>query len=77
MLAKNFSSEESEKPTRPYHPRPTARFEAVTPVRTRLMLVRTPSPTPRNLAWARRQGTPAPNRARLQAMLRMELSNRG
>ncbi len=77
MLAKNFSSADSEQPTRPYHPRPTARFEAVPPVRTRLMLVRTLSPTPRSLAWARRQGTPVPNSARLHAMLRMESSNRG
>ena len=77
MLAKQLPKSESEQPTRPSHPRPLSRFEAVPPTYTHLMLVPTPSPTPRSLAWARREGTQALNAARLESMLRLERLNLG
>lgn len=77
MLAKKLSNSDSERPTRPSNPRPVARFEAVPPERTHLMLVPTPSPTPRSLAWARRESSRAFNAARLASMLRLERLNLG
>lgn len=77
MLAKKLSNSDSERPTRPSHPRPIAAFEAVPALRRHLMLVPTPSATPRSLAWARRQNARAFNGAGLAAMLRMERLNLG
>lgn len=77
MLAEKLSSTESEQPTRPLNLRPTPRFEAVAPQRTHLMLVSSPSPTPRSLAWARRGGTQPFDSARLQSMMRLERLNLG
>jgi hypothetical protein len=77
MLAKKLSNSDSERPTRPSHPRPIAAFESVPPLRTQLMLVPTPSATPRSLAWARRQNARAFNGPGLAAMLRMERLNLG
>lgn len=77
MLAKKLSSVDSELPTRPIHPRPSPTLEPVTPVRTHLLLVRSPSPTPRGLAWARRGQGPGFDATRLQTMLRLERLNLG
>jgi hypothetical protein len=77
MLAKKASNSDTELPTRPIHPRPTRSFEQVPPSRTHLLLVRSPSPTPRNLAWARRGQTPAFEASRLESMLRLERLNLG
>lgn len=75
MLAKKLSKSNSELPTRPNNPRPP-RFEAVPAGRTHLMLVRAPSPTPRSLAWARRDGATV-DASRLESMLRLERLNLG
>lgn len=77
MLAKKLPKNDSELPTRPYHPRPSARFEQVQAPRTHLLLVRTPVPTPRSLAWARRGAAPRLDAARLESMLRFERLNLG
>jgi hypothetical protein len=76
MLAKKHSNSDSELPTRPLNARP-ARFEGVPSARTHLMLVRSPQPTPRSLAWARREGTQGFDATRLQSMLRLERLNLG
>jgi hypothetical protein len=77
MLAKKLSSADSELPTRPIHPRPSPVLEPVIPVRTHLLLVRSPSPTPRSLAWARRGQSAEFDATRLQTMLRLERLNLG
>lgn len=77
MFAKKLSHSESEVPTRPFNARPAPRFEAVPPVHTHLMLVRTPKPTPRGLAWARRGGAEALDAVGLTSMLRLERLNLG
>ncbi len=79
MLAKKLSKSNSELPTRPVnHERPVQGFEAVPSGRTHLMLVRAPSPTPRSLAWARRDGAGADvDASRLESMLRHERLNLG
>jgi hypothetical protein len=74
MLAKKFSAQDSELPTRPFNARPTARVEGA---QTHLMLVREPSPTPRGLAWARRGASQAFDATRLVVMLRHERLNQG
>ena len=76
MLAKQLSFSESESPTRPLNARPTSRFEAEPLSRTHLMLVRAPSPTPRSLAWARRDEEQIDS-SRLESMLRFERLNLG
>lgn len=78
MLAKKLTHSDSEEPTRPSNPRPIVpRFEAVPAQRTHLMLVPTPSPTPRSLAWARSETTRSFNAVRLASMLRLERLNLG
>lgn len=77
MLAKMLSHSSSEIPTRPSNARPAPRFEAVPPVRTHLMLVRMPKPTPRSLAWARRGGAKSFDATGLTSMLRLERLNLG
>lgn len=77
MLAKKLSVCNSELPTRPFNERPTQGFEAVASTRTHLMLVRAPSPTPRSLAWARREGARDIDAARLESMMRFERLNLG
>jgi hypothetical protein len=77
MLAKKLSTSDSELPTRPFNERPTPRFEAVASARTHLMLVRAPGPTPRGLAWARREGAREIEASRLESMLRFERLNLG
>ena len=77
MLAKKLSNSNSELPTRPHNPRPVPRFESVAPLRLHLMLVRAPNPTPRGLAWARREGTHDYDAVRLESMLRHERLNLG
>jgi hypothetical protein len=77
MLAKKFSTTNSELPTRPLNERPTPRFEAVAAARTHLMLVRAPSPTPRSLAWARRGGEHDIDATGLESMMRFERLNLG
>lgn len=77
MLAKKLLSSDSELPTRPLNLRPAPRFEAVAPQRTHLMLVPSPSPTSRSLAWARHGGSQGFDAARLEAMLRYERLNLG
>jgi hypothetical protein len=77
MLAKKLLRSESELPTRPFNQPPAPRFEAVSSPRTHLMLVRTPKPTPRSLAWARRGGGQSFDALRLTAMLRYERLNLG
>lgn len=79
MLAKKLSPIDSELPTRPLNERPTPRFEAVASARTHLLLVRAPSPTPRGLAWARRESTRAQelDASRLESMMRFERLNLG
>ena len=77
MLAKTLSKTNSELPTRPLNERPTPRFEAVSPARTHLMLVRAPAPTPRGLAWARRDHEQGIDSSRLESMLRSERLNLG
>ena len=77
MLAKKFSTNDSELPTRPLNERPTPRFEAVASARTHLMLVRAPSPTPRSLAWARRGGEHDIDATGLESMMRFERLNLG
>ena len=77
MLAKKLSNTNSDLPTRPLNERPTPRFEAVPSVRTHLMLVRAPAPTPRSLAWARRDDERAIDSLRLESMLRSERLNLG
>ena len=76
MLAEKLSNADSELPTRPLNALPIPRFEAVPAQCTRLMLVSTPSPTPRSLAWARRGGQSLDS-ARLESMLRFERLNLG
>lgn len=77
MLAEKLSHDDSELPTRPVNARPVARFESMQPVRTHLMLVSAPKPTPRGLAWARRGGAHAFDASRLESMLRFERLNLG
>jgi len=77
MLAKKFLTPNSELPTRPLNARPTPRFEAAASAPTHLMLVHTPEPTPRGLAWARREGTQSFDSAALEFMLRLERLNLG
>jgi hypothetical protein len=77
MLAKKLLFSDSEQPTRPSNPRPVARFEAVPAMRTHLMLVPTPSATPRSLAWARRRNARGFDGVGLSAMLRLERLNLG
>jgi hypothetical protein len=74
MLAKRFSPIDSDIPTRPLNARPTPRAE---PTQTHLMLVRAPGPTPRSLAWARRDGAQTLDSKRLEVMLRHERLNQG
>lgn len=74
MLAKKLIRPDSELPTRPLNARPAPRFE---PAPTHLMLVRAPAPTPRSLAWARREGSPGFDATRLEVMLRHERLNQG
>lgn len=62
-------------PTRPLNARPTPRLEQSSP--THLMLVRAPEPTPRSLAWARREGAQGFDAVRLESMLRLERLNLG
>ncbi len=76
MLAKKLSKSNSELPTRPLNERPLHHFEPVPAGRTHLMLVRAPSPTPRSLAWARRDGADV-DAARFESMLRLERLNLG
>jgi hypothetical protein len=45
--------------------------------RTHIMLVRAPHPTPRGLAWARREGTQSYDATHLESMLRLERLNLG
>jgi hypothetical protein len=77
MLAKKLSHSDSELPTRPLNARPTPLFEAVPASQTHLMLVRAPGPTPRSLAWARREGAQGYDSARFESMLRLERLNLG
>lgn len=77
MLAKKLSKSNSEIPTRPFNPRPTPRFEPMPSARTHLMLVRAPEPTPRSLAWARREGSQSIDSSKLVSMLRLERLNLG
>jgi hypothetical protein len=77
MLAKKLSPCASELPTRPLNERPTPRFETVASVSTHLMLVRAPRPTPRSLAWARREGAREIDAKRLESMMRFERLNLG
>jgi hypothetical protein len=74
MLAKRFSPIDSDIPTRPLNALPTPRTE---PTQTHLMLVRAPGPTPRSLAWARRDGAQTFDSKRLEVMLRHERLNQG
>ena len=64
-----------ELPTQPLNARPSARHEP--PASTHLMLVRAPGPTPRSLAWARREGALGFDRVQLESMLRLERLNLG
>jgi hypothetical protein len=41
------------------------------------MLVRAPDPTPRGLAWARREGAQGLDSVQLESMLRLERLNLG
>jgi hypothetical protein len=77
MLAQKLPSSTSELPTRPFNQLPAPRFEEVAPSRTHLMLVKTPKPTPRSLAWARRKGTDAFDSVRFTVMLQLERLNLG
>ncbi len=80
MLAKKLSKSNSELPTRPVNERPLPGFEAVPAGRTHLMLVRAPSPTPRSLAWARRDSANASasiDASQLESMMRLERLNLG
>ena len=77
MLAKKLSKTDSDLPTRPLNERPAPRFEAVPSARTHLMLVRAPAPTPRSLAWARRDVDRDIDSSRLESMLRSERLNLG
>jgi hypothetical protein len=77
MLAKKLSHSDSEVPTRPFNARPAPLLEALPSTRTHLMLVHAPSPTPRGLAWARREGAQAYDERRLESMLRLERLNLG
>jgi hypothetical protein len=77
MLAKQLPSPASEPPTRPINERPLPAFETVPGARTHLMLVRTPKPTPRSLAWARRKDAEVFDAVRLASMLRSERLNLG
>ena len=77
MLAKKLSHSKSELPTRPFHELPAPRFEAMPASRTHLMLVKTPKPTPRGLAWARGGAAQTFDANGLTAMLRLERLNLG
>jgi hypothetical protein len=77
MLAKKLLPPDSEIPTRPLNARPTPRIEAVPASPTHLMLVRAPRPTPRSLAWARRDGAQSYDSVKLESMLRLERLNLG
>lgn len=77
MLAKKLPRSSSDLPTRPMNPQPLPRFEAAAPQRTHLMLVRTPDPTLRSLAWARRAPDAAFDALALTSMLRLERLNLG
>jgi len=75
MLAKKLSTSDSELPTKPLNARPTPRIEAAS--HTHLMLVSAPRPTPRSLAWARRDGAASLDAVKLESMLRLERLNLG
>jgi hypothetical protein len=77
MLAHKLLRSDSELPTRPLNERPAPRCEAALAPHTHLMLVRTPQPTPRSLAWARHGDAQAFDATRLTAMLRFERLNLG
>lgn len=77
MLAKKLLTSDSDLPTRPLNARPLPRFEAAASAPTHLMLVHTPGPTPRSLAWARREGTQSFDATALESMLRLERLNLG
>ena len=77
MLAKKLLTSNSDLPTRPLNARPTPRIEAIASAPTHLMLVRAPRPTPRSLAWARREGEQSFDSTALQSMLRLERLNLG
>jgi hypothetical protein len=77
MQAAKISRADSDLPTRPINDRPQPRFEPLPATRTHLMLVRTPKPTPRSLAWARRKQAEAFDATRLESMLRAERLNLG
>ena len=77
MLAQKLSTTNSDLPTRPLNERPLPRFEAVPPAPVHLMLVRAPAPTPRSLAWARRDAEQSVDSSRLESMLRFERLNLG
>jgi hypothetical protein len=73
MLAHKLSLTRSDLPTRSINELPLP----VEAARTHLMLVRTPKPTPRALAWARRKNAEAFDALRLLSMLRSERLNLG
>ena len=78
MLAKKLLTSNSDLPTRPLNARPAPRIEeAMASAPTHLMLVRAPRPTPRSLAWARREGEQSFDSTALQSMLRLERLNLG
>jgi hypothetical protein len=77
MLAQKFSPPESELPTRPFNAVSLLRSEAAPAGRTHLMLVRTPRPTPRGLAWALKGGALPLDALALTSMLRLERLNLG
>jgi hypothetical protein len=77
MLAKKFSSSPSDIPTRRFNARPSRPLEPVPASRTHLLLVQSPAPTPRGLAWARRGDDLALDATGLQTMLRLERLNLG
>jgi len=77
MLAKQRITIDSELPTRPLEARPSSPLEPVRPAHIHLLLVPSPSPTPRSLAWARRGSSPVFDATALQSMLRLERLNLG
>ena len=77
MLAKKLSPSDSGLPTRPFNARPTPHIEAQSAAPTHLMLVRVPRPTPRGVAWARRDGAQSYDSLKLESMVRLERLNLG
>ncbi|HEY2405918.1 MAG TPA: hypothetical protein VGI10_07945 [Polyangiaceae bacterium] len=75
MLAKKFSHQES--PTRPLNPRPKPLFEAVSPRRAQLALVREPLLSARGLAWLHRKERASFDAEALHAILQLEKLNLG